>query len=235
MIDDNMGNRRQSAMVLVGILLVVLAIAGGIWFGMKSASSAIAATPRNTMPESGVLPNSSGIGKGETIISKAFYARPPPVFDVMSVVANTASLPLPGASGPAPASRPALSSPTNAEVVPAGWAGAGASLDRMWESNAAAAWSVRSTPLTAPNWRISGVVQRGEQTQILVQFDGEPTTRFFKVGDELPGGGKLAWVKPNVIGVSFPKKKPLAVPLVEDPFQPASSAGSTAAPAKARP
>ena len=251
MIDGNVATRRQSAMVLIGVALVALAIGCGSWYGFKVASavsapqrqSSAAGTPSATAAitsASGRLPNSSGIDKNETIISKSFYARPPVVFDAVAAMALTASAPAAAASGPPPAGAlvaagSAAGATPAAEVMPAGWAGAGASLDRMWESNAAAGWTVRATPLTLPNWRISGVVQRGEQTQVIIQFDGEPNTRFFKVGDVLPGGGKLAWVKPNVIGVSFPKQKPLSVPLVEDPFQPASSAGGQSAPAKAKP
>ena len=257
MMDGSVTTRRQSAMVVIGVALVALSIGGGSWYGFKFATTTPAAgsttlTPFQSQstranvpgsnggmsPASGPLPTSSGIGKGETIIGGAFYPRPPPVFDAIAAMALAASAPVVPASGPVAANaaapvRSAASTP--AEVVPSGWAGAGASLDQLWESNAAAAWNVRSTPLTAPNWRISGVVQRGEQTQVIVQFDGEPNTRFFKVGDVLPGGGKLTWVKPNVIGVSFPKQKPLSVPLVEDPFQPASSAAIPAATAKGKP
>ena len=257
MMDDSVTTRRQSALIVIGVALVALATGGGGWYGFKVSTTTPAATPATLVtsqsqsttanlpgstaslsPASGPLPNSSGIGKGETIIGGSFYARPPPVFDAIAAMALTASAPVGTASGAVAAgaaapARPAASTP--AEVVPSGWAGAGASLDQLWESNAAAAWNVRSTPLTAPNWRISGVVQRGAQTQVIVQFDGEPNTRFFKVGDVLPGGGKLTWVKPNVIGVSFPKQKPLSVPLVEDPFQPASSAASQAATAKGKP
>ncbi len=249
--EDSVSTGRQSALVLVGVALVALAIGGGSWYGFKLATTNTAVASQRQFitsglpgsspslpPASGPLPNSSGIGKGETIIGGSFYARPPPVFDTIAAMALMAPASAASASGPAVANAAAparTAASAAAEVVPFGWAGAGASLDQLWESNAAASWNVRPTPLTAPNWRISGVVQRGAQTQVIVQFDGEPETRFFKVGDVLPGGGKLTWVKPNVIGVSFPKQKPLSVPLVEDPFQPASSAVSRAATAKAKP
>lgn len=240
MIDGNITTRRQSPMMLIGMALVALAIAGGSWYGFRGASSVTPPQLQVAAPASGPLPNSSGIGKGESIVSKSLYARPPPVFDAVAAMALTASAPLSGASAPTSAAALTTSGTTagatpTAEVMPAGWARASGSLDQMWESNAAGGWNVRATPLTRPNWRISGVVQRGGQTQVIIQFDGETATQFFKVGDVLPGGGKLTWVKHDVIGVSFPQQKPITVPLVEDPFQPASSAASQAAPANARP
>lgn len=89
-------------------------------------------------------------------------------------------------------------------------------VDRMWETNAQQAWQVRSQPLTPQNWYITGVVQRGTATQVIVQFDGEPTPKFFKIGETLPGGSKLAWVRPDAIGVVTPNKKKIDVPVLSN-------------------
>ena len=98
----------------------------------------------------------------------------------------------------------------------------------MWETTAGQAWQVRAAPITPPNWYITGVVQRGEKTQIIVQFDGEPTPRFLKIGDTLPGGGKLAWVRPGTIGVITPNRKRIGVPVLSDnsPQTPVHSTGT---------
>ncbi|WP_287740098.1 hypothetical protein [Diaphorobacter sp.] len=107
-------------------------------------------------------------------------------------------------------------------------------MERMWETNASKAWQVRPIPLTLPNWFITGVIQRGEQTQIIVQFDGDPQPRFLKIGDTLPGGGKLSWVRPNAIGVITPDKRIVGVSIwPEDQSaskQPSSGPQKTAKP-----
>ena len=134
---------------------------------------------------------------------------------------------LPGASVTETAQAP--------EIIPGG-AVVGNAVQRMWEASANLAWQVRATPITAPNWYITGVVQRGDKTQIIVQFDGEPAPRLLKLGDVLPGGGKLAWVRPGAIGVVTPNRKRLGVPVLSGDQEPgaALSAGpGTASPGKA--
>lgn len=169
---------------------------------------------------------SDGIGQGETVVALSFYARPPVPFDIAAALADIAveaaarspasAAPVsPMAEGPAKGTPPA--------VLPAGWGSASTSLDQLWEGNAKAEWTVRATPLTAPNWRISGVVQRGGETVVMVQFDGDPAMKFLKVGDPLPGGGKLAWVKPDVIGVAFAKRASVAIPVMGGPPASASN------------
>ena len=101
------------------------------------------------------------------------------------------------------------------EIVPGGPPPASA-IERLWETNANQGWKVRATPLTRPNWYITGVVQRGDKTQVIVQFDGEKQPRFLKIGDTLPGGGKLAWVRDNAIGVVTPDKKIVGVSVRQD-------------------
>ena len=98
-------------------------------------------------------------------------------------------------------------------VVPGGVV-EGNVVERMWETNAQQGWQVRATPLTPQNWYISGVVQRGAATQVIVQFDGDPTPKFYKIGEMLPGGSKLVWVRPDAIGVVTPNKKKINVPVL---------------------
>jgi hypothetical protein len=80
--------------------------------------------------------------------------------------------------------------------------------------------------LTQPSWYITGVVQQGDNTRVMVQFQGEPTVRFFKVGDTLPGGSQLAWVQPGAIGVVTPKRKSIQVPILQSGAAPAQQAKS---------
>ena len=177
-------------------------------------------SPTSPMRPMGVA---EGMAQGETVVAEPFYARPPVPFDVAAALADVAAAAaaqLPASATPATA-KPAVAA-ARPDVMPAGWGGASANLEQMWESNARAEWAVRATPLTAPNWRISGVVQRGGETQVMVQFDGDPTMKFLKIGDVLPGGGKLAWVKPDVIGVAFAKRQPVSVPVLGGPLEAAS-------------
>ena len=173
---------------------------------------------------------SDGIGQGETVVAPSFYTRPPVPFDIAAALADIAAeVAARSPASAAPVSRVAagLAKATPPDVLPAGWGAGNTSLDQLWEGNAKAEWAVRATPLTAPNWRISGVVQRGGETLVMVQFDGDPAMKFLKIGDPLPGGGKLAWVKPDVIGVAFAKRAPVAIPVLGGP--PASASTSTTA------
>jgi hypothetical protein len=88
-------------------------------------------------------------------------------------------------------------------------------LSQLWEFNAQQPPALLPQPLTEPNWYITGVVQQGENTRVMVQFQGESQVRFYKVGDVLPGGSKLAWVKPGAIGVVTPQRKKLQVPILD--------------------
>lgn len=168
--------------------------------------------------------NAASMSQGEVIVAQPRFARPPPVFDAVEALAAQASLVAatatavqrPSSAGsPSPAGQRTASAPVPAAVVPTGWQGTGSALLQMWDLGAQSEWAVRPAPLSPRNWRISGVVQRGEQTQAIVQFDGDPAPKFFKIGDTLPGGAKLAWVKPNVIGVVMPKTGVLAVPVLD--------------------
>lgn len=173
---------------------------------------------------------SEGIGQGETVVAPSFYTRPPVPFDIAAALADIAAEVVarsPASATPVSPMAIGLAKATPLVVLPAGWNAGNASLDQLWEGNAKAEWAVRASPLTAPNWRISGVVQRGVETLVMVQFDSDPTMKFLKIGDPLPGGGKLAWVKPDVIGVAFAKRSPVAIPVLGGP--PASASTSTTA------
>jgi len=103
-------------------------------------------------------------------------------------------------------------------------------LSQIWEFNAQQAPEMLPQALTEPNWYIGGVVQQGDNTRVMVQFQGESQVRFYKIGDILPGGSKLAWVKPGAIGVITPKRKKLQVPIL-DGVQ-ANNPGANANPGK---
>jgi hypothetical protein len=100
-----------------------------------------------------------------------------------------------------------------------------AELSQIWETNAQQAPATLPQALTQPSWYITGVVQQGDNTRVMVQFQGEPTVRFFKVGDTLPGGSRLAWVQPGAIGVVTPKRKSIQVPILQSGAPPAPPQG----------
>lgn len=207
----------------------VAVLSGSTVSSVSTAAASPAAAPVALRP----MGISDGIGQGETVVPPPFYTRPPVPFDITAALADIAAAA--AARLPAPAA-PAPTSPLPAgsakavppDVLPAGWDGTSTSLDQLWEGNAKAEWAVRATPLTAPNWRISGVVQRGGETLVMVQFDGDPAMKFLKIGDPLPGGGKLAWVKPDVIGVAFAKRAPVAIPVLGGPPESASTSAIAA-------
>ena len=216
----------------------------GIGYGQRAAQQfSLAQEPagqakpsrQDSASAAGKVTNASAVDPGEVILTPPRYAKPPELFDPIAAMAaraaSAAALVAPPASPRqgASASKPMPPPP----VTPVGWAGTGTALEQMWESNARVEWKVRPQPLTAPNWRISGVVQRGQQTQLIVQFDGEAVPRFFKLGDVLPGGAKLAWVQPNVIGAVLEPRDAVAVPVLEGQTQ--SSTPSKPTPTQAAP
>ena len=191
-------------------LMVGTAILGA-WWGQRSAHSV---TNSHSNTSKSAIPSAKAAGP--------HIAFPRPL---------ATELPMEDILSPAtPASLPSTKVP---DIVPGG-AVTGHAVVRMWETTANQAWQVRAAPITPPNWYITGVVQRGDKTQVIVQFDGEPAPRFLKIGDVLPGGSKLAWVRPGAIGVVTPHRKSIGVPVLSDtPPQalvPNSGAGKTASP-----
>ena len=196
---------KPTANIALAIALVACAATLGAWWGQRSSRS-VATSQSNT--SKAAVPSAKAVGP--------HIAFPRPI---------AAELAPAQPSSPAnPASAPAAKA---SDIVPGGAVG-GSAVDRMWETTANQAWQVRAAPITPPNWYITGVVQRGEKTQIIVQFDGEPTPRFLKIGDTLPGGGKLAWVHPGTIGVITPNRKRIGVPVLSDnsPQTPVHSTGT---------
>lgn len=220
----NTARAENSVTVIVAGSPRIAVLSGSAVSSVSIATASSSAAPVASRP----MGVSDGIGQGETVVAPSFYTRPPVPFDIAAALAEIAAevaarspasaAPVsPMAAGPAKVTPPV--------ILPAGWGPASTSLDQLWEGNAKAEWTVRATPLTAPNWRISGVVQRGGETLVMVQFDGDPAMKFLKIGDPLPGGGKLAWVKPDVIGVAFAKRPPVAIPVMGGP---PASAGNPA-------
>lgn len=177
---------RKLTLYLVAAASVVLATLLGAWTGWRTAQ-----TPINVSNPKPQVKTASGPA----------IAFPPQLAD------GLASQPIQATS----AALPADNAPP--EIIPGGII-TGQTVSRMWETTASQPWKVRPAPLTPPNWFITGVVKRGEQTQVIVQFDGEPQPRFLKIGDTLPGGGKLGWVRPDAIGVITPNRKKLSVSLL---------------------
>jgi Type II secretion system protein C len=235
---------KRSVFTFAGMLLVAAGLWAGFWYGGEEAgklatpvptptrSSSVAAQPNATSGKVNPTPSSE---PSETVLTGPRYARPPLIFDPGVAIAAAAAASA-AASAATSTSRPTtqVKSATPAEIVPGGWVGRGTDIERAWESNAQTGWSIRTTPLTPPNWRISGVVQRGSQTQVIVLIDGEPNPKFFKIGDTLPGGAQLAWVQPDVVGV-VSNGGNIAVPVLEGQTQAASKAAATASSATAAP
>jgi hypothetical protein len=116
----------------------------------------------------------------------------------------------------APTEKPApLGAGMAARPLVAGGEQKGSALDRVWEAAVRQPVVVNALPASAPDWRVMGAVQRGDATFLLVKFDGQPETRMFALGDKLPGGGAVGWVKPNTLGVVYGKQESLDVPILQ--------------------
>ena len=209
---------KNSVLAFIGIALVAISIVAGIGWGITTANSQAVASASpggisGTSYSNNAISPSASMGKGEVVVTQPRFVRPPAVFDPIEALAVQASVAATTSTAVQPQPTQAGSASATRAVVPTGWQGTGSPLAQMWDLGAQADWAVRPAPLSPRNWRISGVVQRGEQTQAIVLFDGDPAPKFFKIGDTLPGGAKLAWVKPNVIGVVMPKAGVLAVPV----------------------
>lgn len=203
---------KPTANIALAAALMAGAAVLGAWWGQRSAQSVTAAHSN---------PTKAAAASAKAAGPHIAFPRP-----LSGELPQEEILPPAKAASATPAKAP--------EIVPGG-AVAGDAVNRMWETTASQAWQVRAMPITPPNWYITGVVQRGEKTQIIVQFDGEPAPRFLKIGDTLPGGGQLAWVRPGAIGVVTPNRKRIGVPVLSDTPPPAHSTGpgkSALAPAR---
>lgn len=207
---------KPGANQILAVLVITCALGAGAWWGNHSAGTLAHQVTSPTPVANGAT--------APTAVNGPQTPRPRPI-------ADTSAAPLQAGSTGAPT--PAADTSKPEEIIPGG-ATTATVVERMWETNASKAWQVRPIPLTLPNWFITGVIQRGEQTQIIVQFDGDPQPRFLKIGDTLPGGGKLSWVRPNAIGVIMPDKRIVGVSIwPEDQSaskQPSSGPQKTAKP-----
>lgn len=63
----------------------------------------------------------------------------------------------------------------------------------LWGGNlpGATAAAAAETPLTPPDWRITGVYMGTAKPVLLLSFEGQPIPQYLHVGDKLPGGGKI--------------------------------------------
>lgn len=61
--------------------------------------------------------------------------------------------------------------------------------DKLW-GTLGATGPVDEKPLSAPNWRIVGVVSAGAESYAMLAVDGEPIQQI-KTGEKLPGGIKI--------------------------------------------
>ena len=136
---------KPAANIAIAAALIAGAVALGAWWGQRSAHS-VATVSQSANPKAAV-PSAKAAGP--------YIALPRPI---------EAELPLEEILSPAnTASSPSAKAP---DIVPGGVV-AGHAVDRMWETTANQAWQVRAAPITPPNWYITGVVQRGEKTQII--------------------------------------------------------------------
>lgn len=78
--------------------------------------------------------------------------------------------------------------------------------NNLWGRGTQAAAAVKDIPLTAPNWRIGGVVAAQQDNIVLLAVEGMPV-RQLRVGDDLPGGAKLLGIAADRICIRLNGKK----------------------------
>lgn len=83
----------------------------------------------------------------------------------------------------------------------------------MWEAAYLRPPVTSGEPLTPPRWVIVGVANRGDQQIVMVQRGSDPTPHYYKVGDTLPGGARIVWVKPGVVGLATPRRERIELSL----------------------
>lgn len=62
--------------------------------------------------------------------------------------------------------------------------------DKLWGTVGVPVAPIEEKPLTAPNWRIVGVVSAGAESYAMVAVEGQPMQQV-KTGEKLPGGIKI--------------------------------------------
>lgn len=181
----------------VAAVMLLTAVGLGAWLGKRAGEQVPLSLPVVGLRIAGTASAAS---------EKPEVDFPPPLL-LPSATADPVQM-------PASTAKRSIDGGQDATAIVPGGVVEGNAVDRMWETNALQAWQGRAKPLTPPNWYITGVVRRGEHTQIIVQFDGDPVPKFFKVGDTLPGGGRLAWVRPDAIGVVTANHKKIDLPVL---------------------
>jgi hypothetical protein len=180
----------QRVLQLTGTLLVIAGAAIGSWFGLNQADELgkLGMASQNFKTTTNDKTKRVDNAITETFVHPRFKT-PSDVFSPTDDKPNTT----------------ATGTTLTSNITPAGWDETTTSLQQMWEVNAASQWVVRAAPLSPPSWRVTGVVQRGDQTQVIVQMDNDTTPKFFRIGDTLPGGAKVVMVASNVIRVINPE------------------------------
>lgn len=77
--------------------------------------------------------------------------------------------------------------------------------NKLWGANGLPA-PQDEKPLTAPNWRITGVISAGRETYAVVEVEQQPTQQL-KPGDKLPGGAKILSITADRICILLNGKK----------------------------
>jgi hypothetical protein len=210
---------------LWGVISVCIVTGVGYWFGLSS-------TPFNSTERANSSPARNSVGDTLTPTANAVNIRvPAPRLEPGKELVALASVPSATATKSSPPTRTGgkqLGSPKTTPEKPApigagmaardlvaGGEQKGTALDNVWESAVRQPVVVNALPASAPDWRVMGAVQRGDKAFLLVKFDGQPETRMFAIGDKLPGGGTVGWVKPNNLGVVYGKQESLDVPILQ--------------------
>lgn len=77
--------------------------------------------------------------------------------------------------------------------------------DQLWGANGLPA-VLDEKPLTAPNWRITGILSMGPEHYALLAVEGQPIQQL-KTGENLPGGAKLLNITADRICIMLNGKK----------------------------
>lgn len=79
--------------------------------------------------------------------------------------------------------------------------------NKLWGAgNSLLAPQLEEKALTAPNWRITGVVAAGREHVALLLVESQPVQQL-KVGDKLPGGAKILDIAPDRLCILLNGKK----------------------------
>ncbi|MFM9922037.1 hypothetical protein VLK31_03520 [Variovorax sp. H27-G14] len=83
----------------------------------------------------------------------------------------------------------------------------------MWEAWLKQPRKIGDRALTAEAWVVTGVVVRANVQEVIVQRGNDPKPQFRRVGDTLPGGARIVWVRPNAIGLITPQRERISLPV----------------------